>query len=461
MALHHRGLLAAIVLAALTVAGCGGGGSGGGGPVSPPTAQPLVESRPLAAGDVFAYAGATTDVKHFANPAASSSTTSQVVQSVAVSGPTTFNGLTNAYDFETSETDTAPLQQIAFTTDTYYAEVPASTASFTNLVTSGYTSSDTLGERTTVALAAGNGLVDILPETGQSWTNDGAQTSVTDEADGTSEKRIYAADGSYQDTTTYPQGSQFTPQPAPLTATIVENSNGSGSYSLPLFGSQPNVTISFGTPNPAGQVPIVVAAAPKVLETANPVAFYSPAPKLYSETDSGSLGQTIPAGCKAAAAFGTVSNAIVETAERIDTVLGTIETLSQTSYVVPKYGVACVALTDITDSYYDYSGQSNVGLVGIAFNGGRTPTETDQITTTLGLTAATLQAMSLHERTTGATTAGTLATGLRLANARSNFLALVDRERLARKVSALARLRAVLQRAYPLSVPVNVPGGSK
>lgn len=454
---YRRALLAGVVLAASAVAGCGGGGSGGGGPASPPTAQPAVESRPLAAGDAFAYAGATTDVKHFTNPAAASTTTSQVVQSVAVSGPTTFNALTNAYDFKTSETDTSPLQQIGFTTDTFYAEVPASTASFTDLVTSGYTSSDTLGERTIVKLGAGNGLVDILPETGQAWSNNGAQTSVTNEADGTSETRTYAADGSYEDTTTYPQGSQFTPQPAPLTATIVENGNGSGSYSLPLFGSQPNVTISFGTPNPAGQVPIVVAAAAKVIETATPAAFYSPAPKLYAETDAGSLGQTIPAACKAGVAFGTVGNAIVQTAKRIDTILGTIETLSQTSYVVPKYGVACIALTDTTDSYYDYTGQSNVGLAGIAFNGGATPTETDRIATTLGLTGATLQTMSLRERATGGTTAATVATGMRLANARSNFLALVDRARVARKASALARLRAAVQRAYPS----NVRGGSK
>jgi hypothetical protein len=442
MTVGNRLVLACLALGACIVAGCGGGS--GGSPSGSPTAAAAVASRPLAAGDTFAYAGTTkqTQVFNVSSPAAQSTVTSQVAQSIVVSGPTTYNGLAGAFDFKTAETDTAPLQQTQVTTNTYYGTKASSLAGFTDFVSSGSTSSDSLGERTTVTLGAGNELVDILPETsGESWTNDGAQTIVTNEADGTSETRTYAAGGSYDDTTTYPQSSQFTPQPAPLTATIVENGDGSGRYSLPLFGSSPNVTISFGTPDPSNHVPIVVGD-PAPIETADPVAFFTPGP-LYKESNVDNVGRPIPAACGVGASFGTVGNALVQTAQRIDTVLGTIESLSQTSYVIPKYGVACIQLTDTTNAYYDYSGQSNVGLAGISFAGGVTPTEVDTITTTLGLTSGTVQSMSLHA---GSATAGT---GFAIANARANFVATVDRARLRSKKRAIAHLRAALLRAYP------------
>jgi len=452
MGVGRRVILASTALAACIVAGCGGSGGGtpSGSPTPAPTAEPAVASRPLAAGDAVSYAGSTTVTQNFAGsiPPGTSTITSRVAQSIVVSGPVTYNGL-SAFDFKTSETDTAPLQQIGITTDTYYGTAPAATAGFSDLLSSGYTSIDTLGERTTVALGGANQLVDILPETGQSWTNNGAQTVSTGEADGTSETRTYAANGSYADTTTYPQGSQFTPQPAPLTATIVENADGSGEYSLPLFGSSPNVTISFGTPNPSGHVPIVVAA-PQPIETATPLAFFKAGP-LYTESNVDNVGGAIPAACNVGASFGTAANSIVKTAKRIDTILGTIESLSQTSYVVPKYGVACEQLTDTTDSYYDYSGQSNSGLSGIAFGGGPTPIEVDTVQTTLGLTAGTVQTMSIRDG------AASVSTGLRIANARSNFVATGDRERLARKKKAIVNLRAALLRLRPAAGS----GGSK
>lgn len=451
MGLRHHGFSIASALAVAVAAGCSGGGSGPGPAATPATPTPTVRTRPLAAGDTFAYAGTSTNADTFdgSNPPGGSTVTSQVAQAIAVSGPVAYNGLATAFDFKTSETDAAPLQQTSITTDTYYG-TKAGAGGTTQLVTSGFVSSDSFGEHLTVTLGSGNGLVDILPESaGTSWSNDGAQTILRTEADGTSETRTYAGDGSYADTTVYPQGSQFTPQPAPLTARIVEAKDGSGSYSLPLGGTSPNATISFGTPDPTGHVPIVVSA-PNPVETATPAAFYSPGP-LYRESDVTSVGRAIPAACKAGSSFGTSANAVTQTATRVDTILGTVESLAQTSYVVPKYGVACVQLTDTTDVYYDYSGQSNKGLAGIAFDGGPTPVEVNTLATTLGLTNAVVQAMSVRAGTTAAATAG-----WRLANARSNFIATVERARAARTRRAVAYVSEALRR-----LPAAAPGGKK
>jgi len=439
----NRAALLATAALACIVAGCG---ATAGIPASGPTPLPLVTSRPLAAGDTFAYAGTTVQTIAFngSSPGSNSQVTWQVAQSVTVGGPTSYNGLANAFDFKTSETDTAPLQQIALTTDAYYALQAASGT--TQLLTSGSTSSDSLGQKTAIALHGGNQLADELPEAAaNSWSNNGAQTIVENEADGSSDTRTYAADGSYTDAAVYPQSSQFTPQPAPLVASIVENADGSGSYSLPLFGATPNATISFGSPDPAGRVPIVVDD-PGPVEEATPGAFYSPGP-LYKETDVTNVNQTIPAACHVAATFGSKADALVRTATRIDTVLGTIENTAQTAYVVPVYGVACIVLNDTTNVFYDYSGQSNQGYSSIAFTGGTVPVEVDTIATTLGLTSATVQPSSLRRGVASAES------GPRIAMARTAFMAAVERARAARARRAFAHIRAALARPHAVASP--------
>jgi len=143
-----------------------------------------------------------------ASPKPSSATFFTVGQNIAVTNNATFNATSGLYDFKTLETDTSALQNISITTDTYYGTL-ASGNGTTFLVNYGYASSDSNGEKFTVTYTnpgARNGLIDVLPETGgAAWSNSGAQAIAQSESSGFTASRTYAADGSYTDTSNYPQ----------------------------------------------------------------------------------------------------------------------------------------------------------------------------------------------------------------------------------------------------------------
>jgi hypothetical protein len=451
------------------VAGCSGGGGGSPGPGATPTPTPLVvNSRPLQSGDTFSYAGTTTKsfVYSGTSPEPASTTVYAVAQSLAVTGPTAYDGSSGTFDVKDTETDTSPLSQLGLTTNTYYALLPRGAT--TNLVTYGYTSTDTNGESLAVTIPNvndGNGLLDELPEAkGQTWSNTPAETVNESSPGGLTSVRTVNADGTYSDTTTFPAGSIYpTSNPAlpPATeAVITQNADGSGSYVFydnPGTGSAPQsyLEIDVATPIPASsgapaQIPITstqpqASAAPVSLD----VPLWYPQPlALYTETDTDSGTVAIPTACNVPASFGKNANAVVQTIAQYDTIVGTEETFSQTNYVIPTYGLACVALNDRLEFFYDYTGQSGLAA-GPTVNVTATstlPIETETIATTLGLTAS--NASSASVRRAAAATAPT-ATGLRVTNARSNFLALVEREKQRRKAVVLQAIRqAVLERLH-------------
>ncbi len=85
----------------------------------------------------------------------------------------------------------------------------------------------------------GNGLIDVIPEpshTGQAVpivpANNAALTHVERDPDGQVTQHTTNGDGSYTETATYPDGSSAVAQ---------VNSNGTGSYSLPLGGASPEL----------------------------------------------------------------------------------------------------------------------------------------------------------------------------------------------------------------------------
>lgn len=429
---------------AIVASGCGGGGYNSGGTPSGPTPTPspgpsiTVNTRPLDNGDTFTYAGttATSFVFEGASPSPAASSLATVVQDVNVTSPTTFNGVGGLADFTTHETDTTPLGVTTVTTDTYYQNVSVTPGS--NLVDYGYVSSDSFGETLKVYYGALDApvpvIIDELPETtGAMWSN-GAAATLDETAPGNqTSARSVNDDGSYTETTTYPSGS--TPPPL-VTATIVENSDGSGSYALPVLGP-PNSTLTFAAPS-GGSISIVVSQPGQADQTFS-VAVWFPLPvQLYSETDTNKGSQSIPAACNSASKFGTRANAIEQSIARVDTVLGTTESLTQTEYVVPSFGVACVTLSDTLLNFYDYSGQS---ASVITFSG--TPLETTTIATTLGLSAATVasSAARLHSQQTAASRAS----GYRIANAKANFIATVERYKLLRKRELLTHLQGALR----------------
>ena len=115
-------------------------------------------------------------------------------------------------------------------------------------------------------------------------------------------------------------------------------------------------------------------------------AWFTLAGPLISDTfaDNGPAG--FPAGCAVTPAIGTQGEQIVETQRTLDPVLGYLETRTTTSYVVDGFGPACITISDVLASYYDYTNdttkidyQSQNGL----------PNRIDTITQTLGMTSPT------------------------------------------------------------------------
>lgn len=465
MSLGNRALFVLLgVLSAVTV-GCGGGGGSAPnpvrtptpvatptqaptatpkptptpiGPTPTPTAMPSgapnpVASRPLASGDTFSYAGNSLETFLYrgASPNPSGTVAYAVTQQVTDEGTKPFNGA-NPYDLHTVERDLGSNQTIGVTTDAYYVS-GAYSGTQTGFYTYGYASSDTNGQQITekiTGVSPSNGLVDILPETQhQTWTNSGAQTLAESESDGFSADRTTAANGTYSETDLYPQGSQFTPSPSPLPATLSDNTDGSGSYSFPLFGSTPNAALTYSAPS-GGEITIVVDALGQAPTYSVPAWYSLP---LYTETDSQLGALAIPGACNLPSQFGTSANGVQQQYTKTDTVLGTTEDYSEVTYVVGGYAV-CVALTDVTYVYYDYSGQGN-GTFGVAFSGGQSPLEIITLDSTVGLTATNV---SGADRGRDSLQAG----AQRVAFARTNFESMLERGRLERRRLAYQRLRA-------------------
>ncbi len=419
---------------------------------APNGAAITVNGRPMANGDSFTYAGSTTQTFVYmgTSPSPSASTSSTVRQTITVATNKTYNGASNLDEFTTSETDTSPNQTSTITTNAYEALTAGPTNSSTGvtqqaLTSYGYTSSDSFGQTLAVTLAnpgyANNsGTVDLLPEMRTpTWTNGLAQTIVQNESDGFSATRTYAADGSYTENDTYPQNSAASPQPTPLTAAIIEKSDGSGSYSLPLFGP-PNTTIDFSAPTSNGQITLTF---PETSVSAMFVSAWFAQPiKLYSEVDRNNGQVSIPSSCNASTSYGSSVNEVEQKYTRTDTILGTLEFFDQLEYVSPTAGAICVMLSDTTYVYYDYSGQTNSD-VGPGFNGGNSPLETQTVSTTFALqTGAVTNARTRDGASVAA--AGAYA----VANARANFLSTVDRYNAVRRERMLQHFRTVLTRLH-------------
>jgi hypothetical protein len=362
-------------------------------------------------------------------------TTSSVTQSGTVAAPASYAGQGAAYDLLTTETDTSSVQ-IVTKTDAYYL-LSALSGGSDALLDLGYASTDTTGRTLTVTTGGGNGLVDVLPEvTGTlSPANTAAQSIAETDADGFSSSRTIAADGSYVENDLYPQTSQFS-SPAPLTATLTENADGSATYALPLLGSSDDSEITYGAPQNGTIAIAIVPPSSSGVATANYTVASWYTGSLYSETDTDDGAQTVPTAC-GAASFATTANALDQRIQRIDAIAGTHEWFDQVTYVAPNDGPVCVTLFDVTYAYYDLTGQGNEAPYGLTFSGGSSPIQIDTTITTLGLSDETLQARA---RTAAQAERATL----HLAAARQAFLDAIEFRRTERLRSALARLRAGL-----------------
>lgn len=281
------------------------------------------------------------------SPYPSTNTTVTIAQNITVaSSPNPF-GSSAASDFHTVETDTAPLATHTLTTDTWLAL--SSPSSIANLLEYGTIavddSSDSLSANYTTPL-----ILDQFPESnGASWQNGGAVTFNEIDSDGTQSTRTYSANGSYTETTSN-TGTN-------VTLHLTENADGSGSYtsnnvfldgnfngfvySVPSSG-QLTVTANFANP----------ATTPRVYTVP---AWYTTPPVLFNQSLQASTNVAFPSSCNVPASYGTAGTKIVQTTNRLDTILGYTDAQTLTTYRNPSAGPVCVVLQDVQSDYYDYN----------------------------------------------------------------------------------------------------------
>lgn len=408
---------AALAFAA-ALCGCGGGSSGASpvpsGSTAPP-ATPTPDPHPTASGDTFAYAGKlTTSFSRIPSPSASpwtSTDTQSITQNVTANAGASFNGTSGLTDFSSSETDTGQHTTTSVTTDTYVSYVPSSTrAGGTDIVTAGVVSKDSNGVVLSTTMGSGNGLFDELPEiAGAQWTNTAARTESETDPDTQQSTSTYASDGTYSEKFSYPEGGS---------ASIITYADGSGVYQFPLIGQSEYSTLTISAPsggNVNGEFTLVLPPVPSTTLFTVPEWYPSTPPQAASDTFVDEGLASIPSSCGAAAAYAApVAMKIVENRQRLDVILGQLETYTQTSYVNSNFGVVCVTTHDDLESYYDFTGQGPKAL----FVFGSKPIQSSIIDETLGLQTERLAAG--RARRTSAAVIATRATAL-AAQARSRF----------------------------------------
>jgi hypothetical protein len=381
---------------------CGGGSSGGTTPapgVVTPTPSP--NARPAASGSAFTYTGTLTQTfttlgipQPSPSPGASplptptpmvGTTTLTVTQKITVANGQSFAGQSGLVDFTTGETDAGPQATTTQTSDAYVAYVPNATrVNGTDVTLVGVTTKTSNGVATTTTNAAGNGVFDELPEVANArWTPSAARTQTETDPSTRNSTATYAADGSYQENITFPEGNSASVQAQP---------DGSSVYQTPVVdnaGKLQNSTIAITAPSGGeinGEWTFSFVHTPVTQAWTIPVWYPSVPPVLASDTFVDAGASPLPAACNVPSAYAAATpNKIVETKVRLDTVFGELETLTQTSYVASPYGVLCTVVHDDLETYYDYSGQA-----GYVVYVGPVPFESTIVDETLALQSASL-----------------------------------------------------------------------
>lgn len=443
-------------LTVIALSACGGGGGASTPAVLPtlsPTATPA--PNPTASGDTFAYSGSLTQTFTVygtpvpnADPSATPAPTAtpwvtnisqSVTQNVTLSTGQTFAGQSGLTDLTAKETDAGQLKTTTLTSDTYLAYAKnAARANGVDVTEIGTVSADTNGASLQSVPGNGNGIIQQFPSvTGATWSNSASRTDSEKDPGGEAVTTTFAADGSYQEQLTFPEGA---------TASALTYADGSGVYQLPFAGvvtKASSVTVNAPLD---GQIQLAIALYPPGLPEASafelPVWYPQGTPVLASDSyvDEGST--TLPSSCNAGSAFKSAAvEKVVETKSRLDTIFGEYESDRVTQYESPSYGLLCAVVNDDLQTYYDYSGQSSG-----AFTFSPIPLLDTAVSETLALQSAHFASMSSTARRTAAqTAAGAISVRPSLARARMIFAAVH-----AKHVRALyARLHSISPMRQP------------
>jgi hypothetical protein len=357
------------------------------------------------------------------NPTASAVFVSSVLQNVLVTSGATFNGIPNLVDYDITETDTGLygiLNVRSWLTDVYYGYAPAP---------NGQTAFSTVGQTSWLDLGSidqtffkteygpGNGLIDVIPEpshTGQAVpilpANNAALTTREKDPDGQVTTRVVNPDGSYTEQATFPDGTSST-------ATL--NANGTGVYSFPLYGVQPNSSVLVGGVT-GGNIPVTVNYAAGTDGPTSPPSqvnysipnWYPETPPVLSKETYVNYGPKIlpnpypsptpldtPGACNLGQNNQGVtlthiqgkpySNDLIQTITKVDPIFGETETTTTSTLVTQGVGATCWEILDVVNQYYDYSGQTyKIPYFGNA------PVQTSTTDITMGIAFATINNQS-------------------------------------------------------------------
>ncbi len=452
-------MLFGAVAAAALLAACGGGGAPALPTNPPPTGgpgNPAVSSsaRPAVVGDTFAFSGSSQESDVYTYPVGSpfpnTSTAAKIAENVAVTASADPLGA-GGTDFHSTTTTVGTSATRTATGDSYYSTVSA--GSGTDFVLNAQQSVD--DTKNTYAWSYANPqILDELPESaGASWTNSPAGSYNETDADGSTIVRTINADGSYNETDAFPTGG------VPSMNFLV-NSDGSGAWTFNYYGtpyliaySAPaagSITVSISNPTPTPSPGAIGTPAPNPpIVIAMPTAWFSPAPKLYQESDTVSTGVTFPGSCAVPSTFGASGNSIAQVVNKIDPIFGLDEVTTTTTYTAQGFGPVCVAMNDVQTYYYDYLNDT-AGAANIAAYVG-TPQLTKTYTQTLTLQTSGTSIQS-NARSTKSAAVAPISTALYAAD-RTNFRMHIARER--------AQARTAFAKMLVRIAPTLLSGGNR
>lgn len=340
---------------ASALAACGSGSSinppGGGG--SQPTTPPAgYYGLTIPSNATFSLSGQSTttttynypNIPGVATPYPTKVLTAAVTQAGSV-GNLAGNG--GASDIHVVETDAFPTVTHVLTSDNFYLQSKTAFSQFKSL------QADEAGDKFTYDWTQFPYQLDVIPETpGATWTNTASLVYNETDADGTVSNRTYAKNGTYVENSTLGGGLG--------SATITENSDGSGTYVGP-FGAGSEFV--FSAPS-GGSISIhnVPQTNSDTFVAPDWVTPWLSAHGFYSETDTLSATTNFPGPCVVPSTFGSSGNAITQTISRLDTIIGYTESETITTYTAPNAGPVCVQLTDAQTAYYDYQDDYKDGV---------------------------------------------------------------------------------------------------
>ncbi len=292
-------------------------------------------------------------------PAALSYNVTATVSEGSSPAPTPSSGL---IDEHVAETDAGSLDSATYATDSFVG-ISSTTSPWSELLyATTQQESSSAGAPVITTNYTNAQTIDQYPaSSGASWTNNPAATIAYQYADGDSGQRTVSSSGTYTDTESILAGG------AGGTATLTENSDGSGSIVGPFFGGGIIAQVAFAAPSPAASPTSVTvsidfssyAQTQYGYPASSPVTdslWYAFPPVFYIETDTITTNAGLPQSCMPNAFNFTQATDVRRSMATTDTVVGYVEDTNIDSY---EYNGVPVCLVTEDIQRYAYDEQAN------------------------------------------------------------------------------------------------------